>query len=180
DATVDAGHLLHHLADAAGQLGPLGLALGMDLHQQDDFPTLFLLDGEGAGIAAAQVLQRLDRPFDVLRPDVAAVDDDEVLGPAGDDELAIAPVAEIAGIEPSVGQGAGAFLHLAEIASHDAAAAHEQPTYVALAERVAGVAACLDAIFRHRAAAKHELASTAAVSPEAAGPATEAQADTDF
>ena len=74
----------------------------MALHQHDDFLALLRLDREGAGIAAAQARQRLDRPFDVLRPDVAAVDDDQVLGAAGDDDLAVAPVAEVAGVEPAV------------------------------------------------------------------------------
>src|SRR4029453_4447675 len=177
DPAVDAGRLLHHLADAAGQLGPLRPALGMALHQQADFPPLLLLDGEGAGIAAAQVRQRLDRPFDVLRPDVAAVDDDQVLGPAGDDQLAVAPVAEVAGVEPAIDQHGGTGLGPAEISGHDARPLDEQPADAALAGNDAVAIADLDAMAGQHAAAHREAALALAVQSPAAETAAEAQAD---
>ena len=105
---------LGHLADEA-------------LHQHDDFLAQRRLGREGAGIAAAQPRQRLDRPFDVLRPDVAAVDDDQVLGAAGDHQLAVAPVAEVAGVEPAVVQDPRAGVGLPEIARHDAGPVDEEP-----------------------------------------------------
>ncbi len=40
---------------------------------------------------------------EILRPDVAAVEDDEILGAAGDHDLAVQQIAEIAGIQPASG-----------------------------------------------------------------------------
>ena len=64
------------------------------------------LDREGRDIAATQRLDLLGRPFDILRPDIAAIVQDQVLGAAGDDDFAVEPVAHVAGIEEAVGADA--------------------------------------------------------------------------
>jgi hypothetical protein len=42
-------------------------------------PAIVGLDGKRRDIAAAHRIELLDRPFDVLRPDVAAVQQDQIL-----------------------------------------------------------------------------------------------------
>ena len=55
------------------------------------------LDGEGRGAAGAERrVAPLRRPLDVLRIDVPAAEDDQVLEPAGDEELAILEEAQVA------------------------------------------------------------------------------------
>ena len=48
-----------------------------------------------------------DGPLDVLGEDVAAADDDHVLEPAADDQLAVDQVAQVAGAQPAVVEGRG-------------------------------------------------------------------------
>ncbi len=83
-------------------------------------------DGEGGDVARLETGQLLDRPFDVLRPVIAAVDDDHVLGAADDENVAPRNIAHVAGIEPTVlvEAGGGRFL-VAEIALHHRRAAAE-------------------------------------------------------
>ena len=59
-------------------------------------------DREGGDVAGLEAGQLLDRPFDVLRPVVLAVDDDHVLGAADDVDVAVGHVAHVAGVEPAV------------------------------------------------------------------------------
>src|SRR3546814_16865978 len=75
-----------------------------DLEHDDLLLVVAAVDGEGGGVAAAQLGQLLNRPFDVLRPDVPAVDDDQILGVNGDDDLLVDGVAEIRSEERSVGK----------------------------------------------------------------------------
>ena len=60
------------------------------------------LTAKAATSPRAHAVQMLDRPLEILRPDVAAADDDQVLAATGDHELAVDEVAEIAGVEPAV------------------------------------------------------------------------------
>src|SRR5690242_2984523 len=82
-------------------------------------------DGEGGDVPGLEAWQLLDRPFDVLRPVVAPVDDDHVLGAADDEDVALRHVAHVAGVKPTVvaKHGPGRFL-VAEVAVHDALTAH--------------------------------------------------------
>src|SRR5262249_15136440 len=81
---------------------------------------------EGGGVAAPEPWNLLDRPLQVLRPDIATVDDDEVLGAPGDDQLLAEPVAEIAGVEPAGSvENERRRLGLPEVAGHDARALDE-------------------------------------------------------
>src|SRR4029079_4693708 len=102
-------------------------------------------DREGGDVARLEAGQLLDRPFDVLRPVIAAVDDDHVLGAADDEDVALRHVAHVAGVEPIVGTeaGVGRFL-IAEIAVHDAGAAHIDLADAAVGQDFALVTANLD------------------------------------
>ena len=54
-------------------------------------------------VAAADLVQlRLDAPFQILRPQVAAVDQDQILGPPGRYDLALDDQAQVAGLQPAV------------------------------------------------------------------------------
>src|SRR3546814_18211456 len=57
----------------------------------------------------------LDRPFDVLRPVVLAVDDDHVLGAADDEDIAVGHVSHVAGVQPSVLEAGFGRFRIAEI-----------------------------------------------------------------
>ena len=59
---------------------------------------------------------RADGPLDVLRVDVAAADDDDVLDAAADDQLAVDQVGEVAGAEPAVAEQLGRGLGAAVVA----------------------------------------------------------------
>ena len=102
-------------------------------------------DREGGDVAGLEAGQLLDRPFDVLRPMVAAVDDDHVLGAADDEDVALRQIAHVAGVEPTVvaEAGAGQFL-VAEVAVHDASAAHIDLADAAVGQDLAAGAADLD------------------------------------
>ena len=106
DLALDRRGLLHDRLDVALQLRARGRVGQAALHQQHDalaaLAARALVDREGGGIAAPQPRQLLDRPFEVLRPHIAAVHDDQVLAAPGDGERAVGQVAEIAGIEPAV------------------------------------------------------------------------------
>ena len=87
----------------------------------DDQPLLAVrLDGEGraaAGRSAGWLL--LDGPLDVLRVEVAAADDDQVLEPAGDEQLAVVEEAEVAGAQerPLAGVRPGGAAKVCSVAS---------------------------------------------------------------
>ena len=62
--------------------------------------------------------QLFHRPLDILRPVVLAVDDDHVLRPADDEQIAICGVAHVAGVEPAVLQAVAGGFRVAEIGMH--------------------------------------------------------------
>src|SRR5262249_40762534 len=107
---------------------------------------------------------RLDRPFDVLRPDVAAVDDDQVLGAARHDDLSVEGVAEIAGVEPTVRrQHFTRCLGLTEVARHDAGALNEDPADLAVRQDTTVFAAHFQPMARQHSTTQHEAPRTMAV-----------------
>src|SRR2546422_1354629 len=63
------------------------------------------VDREGDDVAGPHALDRGGGPLDVLRVDVAAADDDQVLDAAADHQLPVDEVAEVAGAEPAVVEG---------------------------------------------------------------------------
>ncbi len=116
-------------AIAAASTPPAARSGGTRLGGQDQHLLPVLLDRERGDVAGADLGERLlDGPLQVLRPDVAAVDDDQVLGPAGDRQRAVQQVAEVAGVEPALGrQHRGGVRRPAVVAAHQAGAAHQHP-----------------------------------------------------
>src|SRR3546814_6050535 len=101
-------------------------------------------------VTLAETGQPFDRPFDVLRPDVPAIGDDQVLAAPGDDELAVDRVAEIARIEPTVGRkrGIGGLL-VPKISRHQARPADQDAPDLTIAEIVAAVSGNAEFVPRH-------------------------------
>src|SRR5207253_2853623 len=98
-------------------------------------------------------------PLDVLRPDIAAIDDDQVLGTAGDDDFSVERVAQVAGVEPAVGgQNLAGGIGFAEVASHDAGTLDEDAADLAIGEHFAALVAHLQLMARQHPAAHHEAA----------------------
>jgi hypothetical protein len=91
-----------------------------------------------------------------LRPDVAAVEDDQILGPAGDHQLAIGQVAEVAGVQPAIRERRGGLFRLAVVLPHQAWPTGEDAAHLALAEHPAGGVAGLQGMVRQGGAAAGE------------------------
>src|SRR3546814_17262379 len=82
------------------------------------FPYTTLFRSEGGNVARLESGKLLHGPFDILRPMVLAVDDDHVLGPANDIEIAARHIAHVARVEPAIDQASVRRLLIAEIAAH--------------------------------------------------------------
>ena len=166
DPGLDAVRALQQGVDLAPELFALRRFADPALHQDDHRLAVILVDREGGDVAAPQVGQLLRRPFQVLRPDVAAVEDDEVLGAAGDHDLVVEQVAEVAGLQPAVGaQHLGGHLGLLVIAAHDARAAEEDVAHAALRQHAAGIVANLERVALQRVAAGDEGAGFGPLAP---------------
>ena len=161
DPAVDADRILDGLLDVSEQRFPLGLLGRMGLDDDDDRLGTGAIDREGAGVTASDLGQRFDCPFDVLWPDIAAIDDDEVLGASGDHQFAVVPVAQVAGIEPAVAQHARALVGFLEVARHHTGAAHKQAADAALAQDCARLVADFHRMSGQDLAADHEVARPA-------------------
>src|SRR6185437_7597604 len=155
DDRRDSGDRPDSLADLVAK--PAALLIAGDPAVDEDGRRLLAArsrDGESSDVAGLEPGQLLDRPFDVLRPMIAPVDDDHVLGAADDEDVALRHIAHVAGVEPTVGAqaGAGRFL-VAEVAVHDAGAANEDLSDSAVRQDVAAGRADLDFHPGHRPAA---------------------------
>src|SRR6056297_344601 len=101
--------LLTALDDQNGDLGPV-------LRRNRECRSVL---GANFGLLLGQV-------FEILRPDVAAVDDQQVLGTPGDEQRIAGAIADVAGIEPvAFAQRLARRFRIVGIAGHDARAAKE-------------------------------------------------------
>jgi hypothetical protein len=74
------------------------------LHQDHDTLNLAFVDRESHDISPAYSLDvMLDRQFEILRPHVTAVDEDEILAAPGNYERPTHEIPEIARLQPAVG-----------------------------------------------------------------------------
>ncbi len=90
----------HGAADRVGQLAEIRLPVPLHLLDDDEPLLAGDLDREGGAAARPQLrMAALGRQLDVLRIVVAAAEDDQVLEPAGDEQLAAAQKAEIPGAQ---------------------------------------------------------------------------------
>ena len=130
---------------AARQSNPVA---SLDLEHHGELLAAVVVDREGR--AAAQPdggVAALDRGLDVLRPVARAVDDDDVLGPAGQEELAAAHEPEVAGAEvghlgvasQAGAEGPLALARLAPVAPPDAGAGHPDLADPAVLAHLAGL-----------------------------------------
>ena len=127
----------------------------------DDHALLALvaLHAEGDDVAGAHAVEHADGPLDVLREHVAAADDDDVLDPPAQHELAVEHVAEVAGAQPAVVEQLGRRVGALVVARRHRRAPDQQLADVALGallERVGVDDAHLQA--GHRAAEQREAA----------------------
>src|SRR5690606_785773 len=123
---VHSGDRADLVADRVAQSDPLvGIRdAAMDQHG-GGFLAVFHFDRERGDVAVVEAWQLLDRPLDILRPVVLAVDDDHVLRPADDEQVALGHVAHVAGVEPGPlaiftwDEALGGRLGVAEVRMHD-------------------------------------------------------------
>src|SRR5262249_49318788 len=97
-------------ADGRDDLVDLAFPLAEPLDLVDDDEPLLAprLDGERrAPLRPERGAAPLDRPLDVVRVDVPAPDDDQVLQAAGDEQLAVAQEPEVARAEERLSAAAG-------------------------------------------------------------------------
>ena len=74
----------------------LGTTLKLLDHDQL-FPAVDLHGEHGPRVGLEPAVALLDRPFDVLRVEIHAVQDDQVLDPASDEQLAVLHESQVAG-----------------------------------------------------------------------------------
>src|SRR5882724_1781809 len=87
--------------------------------------------------AGAYSRHPLDRALDLLRRMVAAVEEDDVLGPAGEIQLAVQEETQVAGVEPAVAERLGGRLGVIQIAFHERRPGGPDPPHPALGEILA-------------------------------------------
>ena len=111
---------------------------------------------EGNRIAGTDFRFGFRDVLDILWPDIAAANDDQVLLAAGDVQIAVQQVAQIAGIHPAGHLNLLLRFIVAEIAVHQAGAGNRDMADLALRQRLPGFAADLDAVAGQRTAAVDE------------------------
>ena len=112
---------------------------------------------EGDDAAAADAGHGGGDLFDLLRDEVAAGLDDEVLPAAGDEDLAVGHVGEVAAVEPPAGQRDGRRrLRLAVVARGGRGPAKDQAAHGALRDLGPRIVDQADLVLGQRAAHGHE------------------------
>ncbi len=103
--------------DPVAQLGQsLGVGFpGLGQHDQPLAAALSIVTAEHGDVAFAHPRKLGDRFFQFLRVDVASGDDDQVFAATGDEDLAGADIAQIAGVEPVAVKQFGGRFRVAEI-----------------------------------------------------------------
>ena len=114
---------------------------------------------EGHRVAGAHFRFGFGDMLQVLRPDVAAVNDNKVFLAAGDGEYPVHQVADIAGVQPAVRiQCVAGFFRQVEVAGHHAGAAQVDDAAVPVVQHRLIAIANLDFEFRQGHAAIDEVA----------------------
>ena len=119
----------------------LGRMMPRHLERQYELLAALGADAEGGGVSGTQVrVAALRRELDVVRIEVAALQDDEILQPTCDEQVAVALRPEVAraqihrlGADAARAEGSGGFLRSAPIALRDARTGDPD-----LADRVVG------------------------------------------
>ncbi len=130
-----------------------------------------ILGSEDRDATLADARHIADGGLDLLRIDVAAGADDDVLGAAGDEHVAAGDIGEIAAVEPFPVEELAGLDGVAEIARGRGRAAKLQPSFLPLAE-LPGRVDDADLMARQGATAGDELQRVGIVGRRRAGFAT--------
>jgi hypothetical protein len=114
------------------------------------------MDPERGDTALANTGRRASGLFDLLRADVAARLNDDVLDPAADEQLAICQIPEIARIHPAVVHHHAGCLGVAEIAARDRRASKLHVPFTPLSERLSSGIDDANLMLGQRQAARYE------------------------
>ena len=118
--------------------------------------------GKSQGIADANFRLGFGDVLEILWPDIATVDDDEIFLAPRDRQHAVRHVADITGVKPVVfAQGVASFLWKAKIPGHDAGPAQINDAAVPVVEHIAVVIANFNLEARKGHAAVDEVATAA-------------------
>ena len=139
----DAERVGHRTGHGAPQRGELG-RVGEPRLRHDHEPlraALGIRGAEGGDASGAHTRYRGRRRFRFMGVQVAAALDDQVLGPPGEEEIAVGDVAEVAGVEPAIVAGDRARrARVAVVAGRGRRPPESDPSFAALGGRVsAGV-----------------------------------------
>src|SRR5262249_7885554 len=113
---IQAEEITDSLADRFGE--ELTRHRAARLHHHHHAVGAAVLGREGDDAAAADAIHRVSRPFEILRVVLPAVDDDQVLDAAADEQLTAGHVAEVAGAQPAVAHDLGGQGILPIVAHH--------------------------------------------------------------
>lgn len=103
DVAVDAHLETHQMRQAVDERQALAdIRFARLHHQHADLARLGSRHRECKSVADPGFLLMLRKILEVLRPDIAAVDDDQVFLASGDDQTAVDRVSNVAGVEPPI------------------------------------------------------------------------------
>ena len=103
-AAIEPGCRQDHFGDRLAQGVSQPHVRRAALYEQDDALRFGLIDRERCHVSVAHAVDlMLDRPLEVLRPDVAAIDENEILAAAGDHQRLAYEIADVTCVEPTVG-----------------------------------------------------------------------------
>ena len=150
----------HALRDGRGQPVPFRSArdAGLGHHDQPLGAERRVLGAEGHHAASPDPLDARGGLLDLLRHEVAAALDDEVLPPAADVDLAGGAVGQVPGVEPPAGQRDGrGRLRLPVVAARHRGPAEDEAAHHALGHVRPGVVHDADLVLRELAPGRDEL-----------------------
>jgi len=157
DVHRDAELALNARAQRMHDLFPAFFRADSALDLQNDPGRLVVFFGhEGNRIAGTDFRLGFRDVLDILRPDIAAANDDQIFLAAGDVQIAVQQIAQIAGVHPAGHLDLLLGFVVAEIAVHQAGAGNRDMTDLAFRQRLPGFAADLDAVAGQRSAAVDE------------------------
>ena len=135
------------------------------MHEDNDTLSVPSVDRERDDVPTAHTVDMvLDRQLEILRPHVAAVDDDEILAASGDDDGVADEITHITGVQPAVGrEHARSFLVSAKIFSHHTRTAKHDVANLTFRENRALCIADLQLVVGQRRATDHQSAYILAV-----------------
>src|SRR5574341_1293904 len=113
-----------------------------------------------ARVARSHLGQFLSEMLQILSPDFSAIDNDDIFLPANDHNLTFGKIANVLGVEPSVGgQDLTSFLGIVEVPGHNVCASQKNYAGVAIRQNSALLVTNFDLNSRERDAAIYKRSS---------------------